>query len=322
MTRHSPSRRDMLLAALTGLFAAIPARAQQSQGPGDNGIGGTGLPRRAGDGIGGTGVHGAISGFGSIIVNGARISYAPDAVVHADGRRLRASALRIGHVVRVGASGSGAALAARWIELDRIVIGPVTAVGWLSREIRVLGQRVIPPSGGERPGVGTWIAVSGFRRADGVIEASLIEPTEERVARVTGTLDRLADGAGLGIGGLTVDAPARRAGQRVRVSGDVENGRLVAPRIASAPGAPEGRRILVQGFATRSGDRMVFADGGLAVRLPGGVAWASSDAKVVVHAERGADHSWIAVTVSDSGGLGGEIGSSAARAPAGRGGAA
>jgi hypothetical protein len=47
--------------------------------PGEgNGIGGTGQPFNRNPGIGGTGIIGTITGFGSILVNGYEVDYAPE----------------------------------------------------------------------------------------------------------------------------------------------------------------------------------------------------------------------------------------------------
>ena len=51
--------------------------------------------------MGGTGIVGIIQRFGSIFVNGERISYASDVPVRIDGEPASAGALKIGHLARV-----------------------------------------------------------------------------------------------------------------------------------------------------------------------------------------------------------------------------
>ena len=80
------------LAALALLL--VPLEAARSQDPRDRGIGGTGViptDRESDRGIGGTGVMGTIRGFGSIIVNGLRVTYAPDVPIRIDGQPRAAS---------------------------------------------------------------------------------------------------------------------------------------------------------------------------------------------------------------------------------------
>ncbi len=92
--RH-PTRRQ-LAALLASLLSSAWTRAHAAgDKPRDNGIGGTGylsaIPDRD-NGIGGTGVVGTIRAFGSVIVNGLRVSYPVDAEVPSTGAK-RASAI-------------------------------------------------------------------------------------------------------------------------------------------------------------------------------------------------------------------------------------
>src|SRR5260370_21789799 len=88
------SRRSLLI----GLWLAgsSSAWAQVRRGS-DQGIGGTGITRGHDQGIGGTGIVGVIQRFGSIFVNGERISYAPNVLVPSDGEPAPAASRRDGH---------------------------------------------------------------------------------------------------------------------------------------------------------------------------------------------------------------------------------
>ena len=87
---------------LTGFWLAgtALARAQVKRGD-DHGIGGTGITRGDDHGIGGTGIVGVIQRFGSIYVNGERVTYASDVPVRIDGEAASPKALRIGQLARV-----------------------------------------------------------------------------------------------------------------------------------------------------------------------------------------------------------------------------
>ncbi len=190
-------------------------------GPLDQGIGGTGAapPTEDADrGIGGTGVIGTIRKFGSIIVNDLRITYAPDVLVRIDGRAATVADLRIGQVVRVAASGTDGALSTRVIDVTSEVVGPVDRTD--GKQLTVLGQRVVTTglkTGSLKPG--DIVAVSGLRRTDGTIVASLIERSPGAPSRVAGPLTRGANGT-LTIGGLTiVGADPELAGRRVVLDG-------------------------------------------------------------------------------------------------------
>src|SRR5262249_18496187 len=100
MTRQPIVTRRLLLAGFW-LAGLCPAWAWDRRHD-DQGIGGTGIIRRSDDrGIGGTGIVGVIQRFGSIFVNGERVSYAPNVPVLIDGAATSAKALRIGQVAGV-----------------------------------------------------------------------------------------------------------------------------------------------------------------------------------------------------------------------------
>jgi hypothetical protein len=115
------------------------APAPRGEEPG--GIGGTGLWSSGDDdGIGGTGIEGTITGFGSLCVNGLRVGYDDATVVTSDGAPIAAARLRRGDVVRIAAS-RAAPRCTRSIELRHEVVGRsrLDAAGGV---MEVLGQRV------------------------------------------------------------------------------------------------------------------------------------------------------------------------------------
>src|SRR5882757_823063 len=140
MTKPPLISRRSLLAGLW-LAGSSSAWAQVRRGN-DHGIGGTGITRGDDHGIGGTGIVGVIQRFGSIYVNGERISYAADVPVRIDGEPASAKALRIGHVARVVAirQANGMFSTGR-IDAVSEVIGPVETIK--HGEMAVLGQKVI-----------------------------------------------------------------------------------------------------------------------------------------------------------------------------------
>ena len=182
MTKPPIISRRLLLAGFW-LAGTSPLWAQVRRGN-DQGIGGTGLSRGDDHGIGGTGIVGVIQRFGSIFVNGERIGYAPDVPVRINGEAASVKALRIGHVARVVAQRqANGMLTTNRIDAVSEVVGPIESVK--GGEMTVLGQKVAW-TGRENWRVGTQVAVSGLRRTDGVIVASLVEQRRNAIARVTG----------------------------------------------------------------------------------------------------------------------------------------
>ncbi|WP_153245858.1 DUF5666 domain-containing protein [Microvirga brassicacearum] len=221
------------LAALALLLA--PLTAARSQDAGDRGIGGTGVIASDPDGdrgIGGTGVMGTIRGFGSIIVNGLHVTYAPNVPVQIDGQPGSASDLKIGQVVQVVAENRNGVLMTGRIDVTSEVVGTIEAMR--GKMFRVLGQRI---STEKLDGTPQWrrgerVAVFGLRRPDGTIVASLIERRAAGPERVAGRVTRLRDGS-LRVGSLRL-AGANQAivGTRVVLEGRYNRGALLITKAA------------------------------------------------------------------------------------------
>lgn len=170
------SRRQFLLAGIALQILKPGSAAAQSTGAYDHGIGGSGTSIQGGGenedhGIGGTGIVGTIQGFGSIIVNGIHIPFSATTPVEIDGRRVPASAMKVGHVARVLLTGKRAAR----ITIVSEVQGRIDRVGKTS--LTILAQTI------DTTGVATkalrkgkHVAVFGIRKPDGTIVARRIEP--------------------------------------------------------------------------------------------------------------------------------------------------
>ena len=281
MTKPPIISRRLLLAGFW-LAGTSAAWAQVKRGS-DQGISGTGLSRGDDHGIGGTGIVGVIQRFGSIFVNGERVSYAPDVPVRIDGEAASVKALRIGHVARVLARPqANGILTTNRIEAVSEVIGPIESAK--PGEMTVLGQKVLwaGREGWRRPGA--HVAVSGLRRTDGVIVASLVEQRGGAGARVTGLLER--DRGGLRIGGLPlVGADAALVGRRVHVEGRVlqdvmQVARARADDFSDLAGAS---RLSIEAYVRRDGVNLQFGSGYVA-RDVSRFQPTAGEARVVVNA--------------------------------------
>lgn len=257
-------RRAFLHGLLASSLAPVSGFAA-GDAPRDQGIGGTGMsaaPPTDGDrGIGGTGVIGTIRRFGSIIVNGLRISYPSDVWVEIDGRPAGLSDLRIGHVVAVAASGAPSRLSTRTIRVEREVVGPVSAVD--GRTLHVLGQTIAVEGKTVAVQPGDWVAVSGIRRLDGVVAASLVESAPPGVARVSGPL--VVQYGRFAVSGLTVSGMgAALVGQRVVIGGTMRGNDFVPGSVTADPALAvltEGRSASIEAFAIRDGDQLRLGSG-------------------------------------------------------------
>lgn len=154
------------------------------------GIGGTG--QEAEGGIGGTGVVGVITGFGSICVNGLEVHFYTDTPIDSDGKRLSSEALNIGQMVAVRATGNENGLYAHEIHVYHQISGPITAIDVKTNRLKVMGQ-TISTSASQLSGmqVGKWVSVSGLNKSDGTLMATRIDPSNAQVnVQVIGPLEQ------------------------------------------------------------------------------------------------------------------------------------
>ncbi len=281
MSRPPLISRRLLLTGFWLAGTAI-ARAQVKRSGDDHGIGGTGITRGDDHGIGGTGIVGVIQRFGSIYVNGERVTYASDVPVRIDGEAASPKALRIGQLARVVATRQAdGTLVTRNIAIASEVSGPIEQVK--GNELTVLGQKIVAGSKDSKLRAGTQVAVYGLRRTDGVIVASLVEPRKDAAERVTGLVERGPDG--LHIGGLRLTGvDPLLAGQRVQIEGSASQGAMQAAhtRIDDFSDLVGASRLSIEAYVQRSGSSLQLGSG-LVARDGSRFGPAAGEARMVVN---------------------------------------
>ncbi|NPU65015.1 hypothetical protein HL667_08425 [Bradyrhizobium sp. 83012] len=259
------SRPPMLSrrAVLTGLWLAGSSALAwgQTRKGNDQGLGGTGITGGQDQGMGGTGIVGVIQRFGSIFVNGERVSYAPNVPVAIDGEAASVKALKIGQLARVLAQRDpGGTLSTARIDVVSEVTGPIEAVR--PGELTVLGQTVISPGQQSWRKIGSQVAVFGLRRSDGVIVASLVDPRSSAPSRISGVVVR--DRSGLSIGGLRLAGiDQAQVGRRLQAEGRVVQGVMQVAQIRPDDLKEFARasRLLIEGYVQRVGNDLRFGSG-------------------------------------------------------------
>jgi hypothetical protein len=146
------------------------------------GIGGTGIGN---GGVGGTGIStgfvGRIDRFGSIYVNGVEVFYDKDIPVAYNQHTGTASDLKIGQIVSVLAvPDANGVMRARQLSVRFEIVGAVQSLATDSAV--VLDQKVILPPDINPPTIGEQVAISGFRRGDGVVVASRVDIVNDPVS--------------------------------------------------------------------------------------------------------------------------------------------
>ncbi len=231
----------------------------------------TGVLGGCGGGVGseGTGSYaqGAISGFGSIIVNGVHFDEAAAQVQDDDGLNLQRSTLALGMVVQISAGpisssadGSSAAVA-QSVVTQRALVGPVDRVATAGSGLTVLGQAVTISSatvfderftgGLAAVAVGQWVEVYGFYdRNSASWAATRIGPagpsTGYRVSGTVATVDAQAKTFTLGSQTYSYaslgSAPATDAQVKLKLQPDTDStGRWVVSAQQASEHPPSDR---------------------------------------------------------------------------------
>ena len=156
-------------------------------------------------GIGGTGIIGVLTGFGSLLLNGQRVEIGADAAITTAFGPLDPGGLSVGQLLTVEASGAAGELVARRIHVTHPVIGRVERVV-SPRRARVAGVAVeLEPGATGTFASGALVAVSGLWSRQGIV-ASRVDRIEGAAPTVlSGTLNR--GPAGASIGGRRLQLP-------------------------------------------------------------------------------------------------------------------
>jgi hypothetical protein len=208
-------------------------------------------------GIGGTGIIGMITGFGSIFVNGVEVEIDNKTQLYVNDQPVERSRFERGDVVEILATEYRGMTRASQLQVRHEVIGTVESTD--GAHFTVLGQTIRHDGqNGLLPGSGDKVQVSGFRDASGVIHATRIARSEQKDDLLRGPAHKVGDGY-FYIGKQKVtagDTLAIRAGNTVRVRGHIQNGSLMASSVTVVPSLPFGRAVrhlLVQGFINKQG---------------------------------------------------------------------
>lgn len=287
---HSPGRRRLLLAAMASAFGSTALVACGGGGGGD--AAGAPVPAPPPPSATGSFTSGAISGFGSIIVNGVRFDDSGAEVFDDDGQRRGSDDLKLGQQVEVESSsidrnaGTGVATVIRYgSELK----GPVESVDaansrfvLLGQVVEVVGTTVFGPSlagGLAALAVGQILEVHGrLDTARSVTVASRIDLEDStssyKLRGVIAALDTTAKTLRIGTAVIAYagasEVPASLAvgqGVRVELQTTPSGGVWQATRVRSDARKPEDRaEAEVKGLITSVESATRFSVDGLAVQ--------------------------------------------------------
>src|SRR5436190_3353739 len=279
----APTRMLLQLAAAAALLAGC--------GGGDTGT--SSVPDASSGANTSSFAAGAISGFGSVIVNGVRFDDSAARIVDDDGRAADSSALKLGMRVEIDGGavsddGTGPRAAAKEIRFGSELVGPVASVDAAAKSLVILGQTVLVVDttviddrlvgGFAAITVGSLVEVHGTRdAATGAITATRIEPTAAAagiklrgvVAHLDSTAKAFTIGAAMVSYAGVSAVPANLANGlivRVRVQPAPVAGAMVAPRIDLAtPRVNDANEAEIEGSITAFTSSASFSVNGIAV---------------------------------------------------------
>lgn len=235
---------------------------------------GSGDSLSAGVGSGGTGSAflGAISGFGSVIVNGVRIDDSA-ARITLDNVDVPETTLRLGMVVDIdGIRDDDANGRANSIVCNSYVEGPVSSIAAGSSQLTVLGVTITVNSGTVFDGgvtdlsglaAGDHVEVYGLPDQGGGIRATRIEKSAATQLRLVGAVQANA-GNTIRVNGITVQTGNANligvgrtiaVGDTVRIKASLVNAATIAAsevrEVSLAPSLSDNQKVNLEGVVTK-----------------------------------------------------------------------
>jgi len=194
-------------------------------------------------GIGGTGIVGLLTDFGSLIVAGNYVR-TDAATRYSDGfGALRKGDLKVGDSLTVEAAGPANGLVARRVHVTHPLVGTITQVSGGGRQITVNGVDVRLDGRLSGFGIGDRVAVSGVWRGR-VVQASRLAPARAARDLVAGDVTRSGGSARVGA------VPVRGPGTGSPASGSFAS---VVGQFDPQTGVLRARRVETQRFTGAAG---------------------------------------------------------------------
>ena len=162
----------LLASSLMACVSSQPSKFAAHDEDQDIGLGGTGMLASSGNGLGGTGIVGEITGFGSVFVNGIEVEYNTKTPFSINGEKSSFQQLNIGDIVEILTTNDKTHTNAKIINLRHEVIGRVESVNKITHSFKIQGQNIIQARNRDLPEIGNDIAVSGLRLNNETIQAT------------------------------------------------------------------------------------------------------------------------------------------------------
>ncbi|MCH2163904.1 MAG: DUF5666 domain-containing protein [Marinovum sp.] len=258
MTCKDLDRRHFLSRSLTwggaGLLLPGLGHAQSS-------------PRDIEGGIGGTGIVGILTDFGSLIVAGHKIETTSDTQYFNGFGQITENDVHRGHALTVEAQTQNGQLEARRVFVTYPLVGLILDISDGGRTLTVNGVDVILERRQSGLAPGQRVAVSGVWQGNRVI-ASALQPAEKTADLISGTVARgkTTSIAGVELQGAGVASLTDAGFGSVVGTYLAEQNRLIAQRVSNARflgAAGPLQRLAIEGYVEPSNDAAGYRIAGL-----------------------------------------------------------
>ena len=204
-------------------------------------------------GIGGTGIVGTLSGFGSIFVNGVEVEIGPQTRLTVNGQGVQDHPFSIGETVEILAADANPHTHALRLNIRHQIIGPLADWDPVNGIAVILDQKIQFNPGDDSWRPGQTLAVSGYTDASGIIQARHSMVLKERRILLRGEPERIKaqiDAAGYRISNPSVlDA----ATGPIRLTARWQDSLIDIQQVSKQPLLPYARvrHWKIEGFAHR-----------------------------------------------------------------------
>lgn len=142
-------------------------------------------------GIGGTGIVGTVTGFGSIFINGVEVEITDKTQLTFNGASVKEHQFSIGETVEILAIDDSDYTLAAKANIRHEIIGPITGYDSTNNSLEILGHEVLLQNSAPKFELGQIIAVSGYTNQKGTIHARHIEVKDTDTIILRGNLQHL-----------------------------------------------------------------------------------------------------------------------------------
>lgn len=240
MTTGKLSRRAVLAAGLSGILFPNAVWPQSTE-------------RDVEGGIGGTGIVGVLTDFGSLIVGGNAVQIDRSTAFSDGFGTLVEADMKLGHSLTVEASRKGDAMIARRVHVTYPLVGEISEISPEGRRLIVNGVRVEMERAQRGFAPGDRVAVSGLWRDRGVV-GSLLTDAPSPLDLISGDVSRgrgsmrigALDVRGFGLSSLENGSFASGAGRFDKTTGRLQITDLTTARFTGAAGRLQ--RLSIEGY--------------------------------------------------------------------------